>query len=121
VIQRTDFASVILAQAAPANTSVADLYSPATHKRAIVTMIVVANTTGSAANASVFAHASGNTKTAATALMYAKSIAANTVDVTLSFPDGLELDGDVDGTIGIQSGTNNAITYTLLGRLLDKI
>lgn len=112
-----DFGSIPLAQSIPADTAVHDLYSPAANKRAIVSAIIMANVTGSAAAASIFVDVDGNTKTTATAILYAKSIAANTTE-TLTFIDGLEL-GE-DGTIGCQSGTLSAITYTVLGRKLDK-
>ncbi|MGD9648766.1 MAG: hypothetical protein AB7U73_23850 [Pirellulales bacterium] len=111
-----DFGSSILAQQRPANTSAADLYSPAANRRAIVSKIIVCNTTGSAANASVFADADGSTKDATTALLYAKSVAAND-KVELLFEDGLEL--AAAGTLGCQSGTNDALTFTVLGRELD--
>ncbi len=111
-----DFGSIILAQSRPANTSAANLYSPAANRRAIVSTIIICNTTGSAAVASVFADVDGTTKDQTTALIYAKSVAAND-RLELLFEDGLEL--DEDGTIGIQSGTNDALTFTLLGRELD--
>ena len=111
-----DFGSTILAQSRPANTSAANLYSPAANRRAVLSRVIVCNTTGSAANASVFADADGSTKDQTTALRYAKSVAAND-SLEIEFPDGLEI-GE-DGTIGIQSGTNDALTFTLLGRELD--
>lgn len=111
-----DFGSTILAQSRPATTAAADLYSPAANRRAVISKIIVCNTTGSAANASLFADADGTTKDQTTALIYAKSVAAND-RLELLFEDGLEL--DEDGTIGIQSGTNDALTFTLLGRELD--
>lgn len=111
-----DYGSTILAQAAPANTSAADLYSPAANRRAIVSKIIICNVTASPAAASIFADVDGNTKTVATALLYAKSVAAND-KAELLFEDGLEL--DEDGTLGCQSGTNDALTFTVLGRELD--
>lgn len=115
-----DFGATILAQSRPSGTSAGDLYSPPAGKRAIVSQIIIANTTGTAANASVFADADGNTKTEATALMFAKSIAANTTDTSLSFAfqSGLEL--DEAGTLGCTTGTASALTFTVLGRLMDK-
>lgn len=111
-----DYGSIILAQSRPANTSASNLYSPAANRRAILSQIIICNTTGSAAAASVFADIDGTTKDQTTALIYAKSVAAND-RLELLFEDGLEL--DEDGTIGIQSGTNDALTFTLLGRELD--
>lgn len=111
-----DYGSQILAQSRPANTSAADLYSPAANKRAILSKVIVCNTTGSAAAASVFADVDGTTKDQTTALAYAKSVAAND-KLEFLFEDGLEL--NESGTIGIQSGTNDALTFTLLGRELD--
>lgn len=111
-----DFGSTILAQSRPANTSAANLYSPAANRRAVLSRIIVCNTTASPAAASVFADTDGSTKDQTTALRYAKSVAANDA-IEIEFPDGLEL--DEDGTIGIQSGTNDALTFTLLGRELD--
>ena len=111
------FGSEVLGQSRPTGTGTADLYSPATNRRAIITQVVIANTTALAAAASVFCDADGNTKDGTTALMYAKSIAANTSDVTLVFADGIEI--PAAGTIGIQAGTADALCFTLLGRELD--
>lgn len=113
----TDFGSTILAQARPANTSAADAYSPPANRRAIVSGILVCNTTGGAVAASVFVDADGNTKDQTTALLYAKSVPANDY-IQVEFVDGLEL--DEDGTIGVQTASNNALTFTVLGRELDE-
>lgn len=114
--RETDFGSVILAQARPTNTSTATLYSPPTNRRAKVSKIMIANTTASPAAASIFADVDGTTFDQTTAILYAKSIAANDSE-TIDFDDGMEL-ADA-GTIGCQSGTSSALTYTVLGRLLD--
>lgn len=111
-----DFGSIILAQSRPANTSAADLYSPAANRRAIVSKIIICNTTGSAAVASVFADVDGTTKDQTTALLYAKSVAAND-KAEIVFEDGLEI--GADGTLGCQTGTGDALTFTVLGRELD--
>lgn len=115
----TDYGSAILAQANPAGTSAVTAYTVGTGKRAIFSQVIIANSTGSAANASVFAHATGTTKTAATALMSAKAISANSSDLTLVFEDGLEI--AEGGSVGYQSGTGSALTFTFLGRLLDAL
>lgn len=112
-----DHGSSILAQTNDAGTSTVVLYTVPTGRRAIISQIIVANSTAGAAAASVFAHATGTTRTAATALMYGKSIAPNTSDLSLLFDDGLEI--AAGGSIGTQSGTGSALTFTLLGRLLD--
>lgn len=114
----TDFGSTILAQARPANTSAADAYSPPASRRAIISGVLICNTTGSGAAASIFADADGTTKDQTTALLYAKSVAANDY-LLVEFGDGLEI--DEDGTIGIQTGTNDALTFTVLGRELDRL
>lgn len=111
-----DFGSTILAQSRPATTAAADLYSPAANRRAVISKVIVCNTTGSAANASLFADADGTTKDQTTALLYAKSVAAND-KAEIVFEDGLEI--GADGTLGCQTGTGDALTFTVLGRELD--
>lgn len=113
---RGDYGASILAQSAPANTNAADLYSPPADRRAIVSQIIIANTSSGSLAATVYAHASGNTKSNATAIVPAKSIPANSYEI-VTFEDGLEL--NESGTIGIKSGSGNDLTFTLLGRELD--
>jgi len=115
-VRVTDFGSTILAQARPANTNAANAYSPPANRRAIISGVLICNTTGSGAAASVFADADGNTKDQTTALVYGKSVGANDY-LHLEFGDGIEI--DEDGTIGVQTGTNDALTFTVLGRELD--
>lgn len=77
-------------------------------------LIVVCNTTGTAADCSIYHDDDGSTFDQSTALLYQKSIPAN---------DYLLLDArsfgyitvKPSGQIGIQSGTANALTFTLYG------
>lgn len=104
-----------LAQVRPANTSTATAYTAVMPTE--ITRIVVCNTTGSAATFSIFHDDDGTTYSEATALYFAQSLAANTTLVIEMQPGtGLMLrKNTATATIGVQSGTNNAITYTFYG------
>lgn len=109
-----DHGNKVLAQSRPAGTGAVSLYSPSTNHYAMFKYIVIANTTALAANASVFLHASGTTYDQTTALLYAKAIAANASEF-IDFADGIEIADAAN--VGIQTGTGNALTFTLMGRV----
>lgn len=102
-----------LAQSRPSGTSAASVYTASIVTE--VTKIVICNTTGSAAAASVFHDDDGSTFDQSTALLYAKSVPANDYIVI----DANSGNGGVmvrpDGQLGIQSGTGNALTFTFYG------
>lgn len=77
----------------------------------ILTTIIIANTTSSAAKYSVFHDVDGTTYDQSTALAYEVSLAANSV-VELEWPLALPISA---GNLAVQSGTGNALTYTAYG------
>lgn len=100
----------VLGQAAPANTSNANLYTVPSATSAIVSTLVVANTTATAATARVFARIAGATAAASNAILYDASIPANS---TATFTLGMTL--ATTDIITIQTGTSNALTFTAFG------
>jgi hypothetical protein len=104
----------ILGQAAPANTSNADLYTVGAGKSAVVSSIVIANTTGTAATARVFVRIAGATAAASNAVFYDVSVAANS---HASFTEGWSL--AATDVVTVQTGTSNALTFTLFGSELN--
>lgn len=100
----------ILGQAAPANTSNANLYTVPSATSAIVSSIVIANVTGTAATARIFARIAGAAAAVGNALAYDVSIPANT---HVAFTEGWSL--AATDVVTIQSGTGSALTFTLFG------
>lgn len=83
--------------------------------RTEVTRIVVCNTTGTAATASVFHDDDGAVFDQTTALRYAQSVPANTSIEILTGGPGGGITVKPSGQIGVQSGTANALTFTIYG------
>lgn len=101
----------VLGQAAPANTSNADLYTVGSGKSAIISTLNIANTTGTAATTRVFVRIAGAAAAASNAIAYDVSIAANSVTA-------LTLGATLAATdiLTVQSGTGNALTFTAFGQ-----
>lgn len=100
----------ILGQAAPANTSNANLYTVPSSTSAVVSSLVVANTTGTAATCRVFVRIAGATAAASNSVAYDLSIAANS---HVAFTEGWAL--ATTDVVTVQTGTGNALTFTLFG------
>ncbi len=100
-----------LGQLRPADTNPASLYSPAASTEVMILSILVCNTTGSAATFRLFIDDDGTTYDQTTALYYDVSVAANT---TLQIDLKLTMD-DSSGNLAVQTGTNNALTFTAFG------
>lgn len=100
----------ILGQSAPANTSNADLLTVASSHSAVVSTLVVANTTTSAATYRVFARIAGASAATSNALVYDATVNGNTT-VTLTL--GITL--AATDVLTIQTGTSNALTFTAFG------
>ena len=100
----------ILGQSAPANTSNANLYTVPSATSTIVSTLVIANTTATAATARVFARIAGATAAASNAIIYDASVPANS---TATFTLGMTL--ATTDIITIQTGTANALTFTAFG------
>lgn len=101
-----------LAQLRPANTSTTTLLDPIDNSLYIVYTIVIANVTGTAANASLFHDLDGTTFDQSTALLYQVSVPGNDSTI-LTFEKGLTI--TPSGHLGVQSGTSSSLTYTIYG------
>ena len=104
-----------LAQTRPANTSTATAYTA--KKQTEVTRFVICNTTGTASTFSLYHDDDGSTYDQTTALVYSASIAANTTQFIDFFGAGSGIFVTANGTIGIQSGTSSALTFSIYGVL----
>lgn len=99
-----------LAQNAQASTSETTVYTVPGATSAIVKHIIIANTTGSAANYSISIVPSAGSATAANRILETVSFAANSIT---SIPVMIQMDtGDF---ISIKQGTSAAITVTING------
>lgn len=112
----TPAASTQLAQIRPANTSAAVAYTAPADYAVEVTRIFVCNTTSSAADASLFHdNSGGGTYDQTTALYYAYAVAANSTLEIGAQEIGLGIALSPGAQIGVQSGTGNALTFSLYG------
>ena len=102
-----------LAQSRPSGTSAVSVFTATIATE--ITRIVISNTTGSAANASLFHDDDGSTFDQTTALMYAVSIPANSTTMIESGGAGSGFHVKPSGQIGVQTGTGSALTFTLYG------
>jgi hypothetical protein len=100
----------ILGQSAPTNTSNADLITAVSGHSYVISSLVIANTTTSAATARVFARHNGASATAANAVLYDVSIPGQS---TATFTLGMTI--NTSDIITVQSGTANALTFTAFG------
>jgi hypothetical protein len=100
----------ILGQSAPANTSNANLYTVPSATNTIVSTLVIANTTATAALAEVYVRIAGAAASTSNAVLYDVSIPGNsssafTLGMTLAATD----------IITVQTATANALTFTAFG------
>jgi len=100
----------VLGQSAPANTSNANLYTVPASTSAIVSTLVIANTTATAALAEVYVRIGGAAAATSNAILYDASIPANS---TATFTLGMTL--ATTDIITVQTGTANALTFTAFG------
>lgn len=100
----------VLGQSAPSSTANANLYTVPSATSAIVSTLVIANTTATAATARVFARIAGATAAASNAIIYDASVPANS---TATFTLGMTL--ATTDIITVQTGTSNALTFTAFG------
>lgn len=104
----------LLAQSRPSGTSAVTVFTgPAA--RTDLTQVIITNTTGSAATFSLYHDDDGTTYDQTTALVYACSISGNTTVIIGSEGAGLGIQLSPGGSIGIQSGTSNACTFSIYG------
>lgn len=100
----------VLGQAAPADTTNANLYTVGTGKAAVVSTISVTNYTGTEATCRIFVRVGGAAAATTNALVYDGKVPANdltavTVGVTLAA-------GDI---LTVRAGTGNALTFQAFG------
>jgi hypothetical protein len=100
----------ILGQSAPSSTSNVDLITVGASKSQIISTLTVANVTGTAATARVFARIAGAAAAAGNAILYDVSVPANS---TASFTFGIAL--AATDVLTVQTGTSNALTFTAFG------
>jgi hypothetical protein len=101
----------VLGQAAPANTTNADLYTVGSGKSAIISTLAISNVTNAVATARVFVRVAGATAAASNAIVYDATMAANsttamTLGMTLTATD----------VITVQSSVANALTFMAFGQ-----
>ena len=100
----------VLGQSAPANTSNANLYTVPASTSAIVSTLVIANTTATAALAEVYVRIGGAAAATSNAILYDASVPANSI---ATFTLGMTL--ATTDIITIQTATANALTFTAFG------
>lgn len=103
-----------LAQSRPSNANTATLFTATLGTE--ITSLVIANTSNASATYSVYHDNDGTSYDESTALYFGVSLGANTSTVVLpSQGPGTGFTVASGGSIGIKSGTGNALTYTLYG------
>ena len=102
-----------LAQSRPSGTSAVSVFTADMVTE--ITLIVVCNTTGSAAAFSIFHDDDGSTFDQTTALHYTQTIAANDTVYITSDAVGAGLFVAINGQIGVQTDTSNALTFSIYG------
>lgn len=100
----------VLGQSAPTNTSETTLYTVPSSTQAIVSTLVVANLTGTAANATVSICVAGAATANSNTILKTVSIAATS---TATFTLGITM-GAAD-VIRVTSGTSNALSFNAFG------
>lgn len=102
-----------LAQLRPADTIAATLYTGVLDWQYQLKVIVV-NVDVSGQTYRLFHDEDGSTYDASTALAWDRSVASGGID-EVPETGAIYMDGDNSGTIGVRSGTGNALTFTLYG------
>lgn len=110
--------AALLAQTRPANTSAAAGFTAPAGQSVEVTLIVVANTTGSAVDASIFHDdAGGSTFDQTTALYYAVAVPGNSTLTISAKSVGTGFVLSPGAQLGVQTGTANALNFSIYGAL----
>lgn len=100
----------VLGQAAPANTSNADLLTVGSGKSVVISTLHIANVSGSAATARVYIRVAGAAAADSNALFKDVSVPANSM---YAFTEGITL--AATDVLTVQSGTANALTFHAFG------
>lgn len=103
-----------LAQTRPAGTAAVSAIAKSKKRKLLLTTIVVANTTGSSANYSIYLDADGTTYDQTTALFYSVALSGNNTDV-IEFLNGMPFDPTGAGNLAIQASVGSALTFTVSG------
>ena len=102
--------SFLAAQSRPSDTAANSIFTADMSTE--ITMILVCNTTGSAANFSLYHDDNGTTFDQSTALYYQKSVAAN--DTFIFKAESLnQLTVSEGGQIAVQSSAASALTFSI--------
>ncbi len=104
----------ILGQAEPADTSNADLYTVPASTEAIISTLVVSNSTAIDASFRIFVREAGATAATSNAIAYDTIIGANT---QVAFTLGLTL--SATDIITVRSSTGNALAFSAFGSELS--
>lgn len=113
-MSETTARTTLLAQVRPANTTAATAYTAGANTRVEVKKIVIANTTSGAVTYRLFHDDDGTTYDQTTALAYDVSLPANSSHVwSAQEDDGIGL--RAGGSVGVLTGTNNALTFSIYG------
>jgi hypothetical protein len=104
------FGYKILGQAAPANTSNANLYTVPASTEVIISSLAITNVTATDATYRIYVRAAGATAADSNALVKGATAAKNT---TTTIGIGISL--AATDIITVQSGTANAITFHAFG------
>lgn len=102
-----------LAQSRPSGTTAVSAFTALMPTE--ITRIIVCNTTGTAANMSIYHDDDGSTFDATTALYESKSVPANDSIEIKAESIGAGLMMAKNGQIGVKTGTANALTFTIYG------
>jgi len=100
----------ILGQVEPSGTSTEDLYAVPSATEAIVSTLVIANTTGNDTSFRIFVRENGETAGTNNAIAYDTTLVANT---QVAFTLGLTLSST--DIISVQAGSSNSITFQAFG------
>jgi hypothetical protein len=104
----------VLGQAAPANTSNADLYTVPADTQAVVSTLQVANVTAEEATCRIYVRISGAAAANSNAVAFDLSVPAQSV---VALTTGMTL-GATD-VITVRSSVSNALTFSLFGSEID--
>lgn len=104
------FTYKVLGQSAPADTNNADLYTVPSATSAVISTILIANTSAASSNARVFVRVAGAAAGASNAVVYDLAIPANT---TTALSLGITV--AATDVISVRSSVGNALTFQAFG------
>lgn len=107
----------LLAQLRPGTTTATTAFTA--RMRTEIKKVIVCNTSGGSADYSIFHDDDGTTYDQTTALYYTKTLATKTSDVINAedFAGGISVSNG--GTIGVQSSTASALTFSFYGSVQE--